>query len=276
MIGSQTLSLSERTRVMGVLNVTPDSFSDGGRYVDPGRAVAHALQMLDEGADIIDVGGESTRPGAREVSVGMEIERTVPLIARIRAQAPGAVVSIDTTKAPVARAALEAGAQMVNDISGLGFDAAIADVAAEFGASLVLMHMQGTPRTMQAAPHYTDVVKEVIAFLDERATRAIEAGVSADRIIVDPGFGFGKALEHNLEILRRLDEFTALGYPVLVGTSRKSFIGAITGRPATERVHGTAATVAIAALRGASIVRVHDVAAMVDVVRVVDAAAKRT
>ncbi len=276
MIGSQTLSLSERTRVMGVLNVTPDSFSDGGRYVDPGRAVAHALQMLDEGADIIDVGGESTRPGAREVSVGMEIERTVPLIARIRAQAPGAVVSIDTTKAPVARAALEAGAQMVNDISGLGFDAAIADVAAEFGASLVLMHMQGTPRTMQAAPHYTDVVKEVLAFLDERATRAIEAGVPADRIIVDPGFGFGKALEHNLEILRRLDEFTALGYPVLVGTSRKSFIGAITGRPATERVHGTAATVAIAALRGASIVRVHDVAAMVDVVRVVDAAAKRT
>lgn len=260
----------DRTLVMGILNVTPDSFSDGGQWAVADAAVSHALRMLDDGADIIDVGGESTRPGAAEVSIDEELARTVPVIERILAERPDAVLSIDTTKSEVASPALHAGALMVNDISGLGFDPKIAEVTAEHDAWLVLMHIQGTPRTMQKDPFYDDVVDEICAFLRERMDRAVAAGVRRERIIVDPGIGFGKTLEHNLEILRRLVEFGELG-PVLVGTSRKSFIGALTGRSVDARAFGTAATVAHAVHSRASIVRVHDVAEMVDVVRVSEA-----
>jgi dihydropteroate synthase len=256
---------------MGVLNVTPDSFSDGGRFLEADDAIEHGLAMVEEGADILDVGGESTRPGAEPVEVDEEIRRTARAV-EVLAGKTDVPVSIDTTKASVARAALDAGAQIVNDVSAGRFDPALLPLVAEGGAGLVLMHMQGDPRTMQANPSYGDVVREVTSFLEERSRVALAAGVARDRILVDPGFGFGKRGEHNLALLARLGELRGLGYGIVAGTSRKSFIGAALGDlPVTERLEGTAATVALAVAAGASVVRVHDVRAMVRVVRMTEA-----
>lgn len=254
----------DRTLLLGILNITPDSFSDGGRWVDVDRAVAHGLAMRAQGADVIDVGGESTRPGAEAVTEAEEKRRVLPVIKRL-----GGLVSIDTSKASVAEAALRAGAAIVNDVSAFG-DRRMARVVARAGAAILLMHRKGTPRTMQRNPVYRDVVEEILVFLRRRVKRALSAGIPRDRIIVDPGIGFGKRPEHNLEILRRLREFRRLGFPICVGTSRKNFIGHVLGREVHERLYGTAATVAAAVLRGAHLVRVHDVAEMAEVARMCD------
>ena len=267
----RTLALSQRVHVMGIVNVTPDSFSDGGQFLDPAEAIEHGLRLAEEGADILDVGGESTRPGADPVSEGGEAERVLPVVDALAAKS-SVPVSIDTTKASVARAALDAGAQIVNDVSAGRFEPHIFGVAAARRAPIVLMHMLGEPRNMQKDPRYADVVGEIAAFLSERAEAAVADGVPRDRIVVDPGFGFGKTVEHNLVLLRRLREFRCLGFPVLAGTSRKSFVGATLGGLDTgERLEGTAATVALAVLNGAAFVRVHDVREMARVVRMVEA-----
>ena len=250
---------------MGVVNVTPDSFSDGGRYLDARAAIAHGRVLAGEGADLLDVGGESTRPGAEPVEAAEEAARVVPVI---EALAPHTPVSVDTTKASVARAAIAAGASVVNDVSALRFDPDLAGVVADAGVDCCLMHMQGEPRTMQDDPRYDDVVSEVKAHLEERAAFAVAAGIAEERIRVDPGIGFGKTVEHNLELLRRLDEIVALGFPVLVGTSRKGFLGKLTGREVGERLPGTIATNVLAFERGASIFRVHDVAPVRDALTV--------
>jgi dihydropteroate synthase len=252
---------------MGVLNVTPDSFSDGGRWIDPERAIARGRAMIHEGADIIDVGGESTRPRAAVVPESEERRRVVPVIEALARD--GALVSIDTSKAAVAQAAFEAGAKILNDVTALG-DRRMAALAAKAGVAVILMHMKGTPRTMQKNPRYRDVVAEILRFFREKRKIALRAGIPRDKIALDPGIGFGKSPEHNVEILRRLDEFRRLGGALAVGTSRKSFIGHFLGRRVDERVSGTAATVAAAILRGADIVRVHDVREMVDVARMTD------
>lgn len=254
-------------RILGILNVTPDSFSDGGRFADADAALAHARAMRAAGADWIDVGGESTRPGAAPVPADEERRRVLPIVEALAAD--GIPVSIDTRKADVARAAVAAGARMINDVSALG-DPAMARVAADARVELVLMHMRGTPETMQDDPRYDDVVAEVSDFLRAAAKKALSAGVAADRIWLDPGIGFGKRLEHNLELLRRLAELRRLGFPLLVGPSRKRFLGEVLDRPADRRLFGTAAAVAAAVLRGADAVRVHDVAEMADVVRVAE------
>jgi dihydropteroate synthase len=241
---------------MGVLNVTPDSFSDGGAFLDPDAAVAHAQRMASDGADLIDVGGESTRPGAEPVSVDEELRRVVPVLERLG----GVPVSIDTSKAAVAGAATAAGAVLVNDVTALRGDPEMAGVVAEAGADLCLMHMLGEPRTMQDDPRYEDVVSEVKAFLEERLGFAVACGISEERVWLDPGIGFGKTVEHNLELLRRLDEIVALGRPVVVGVSRKRFIGSLTGRAEPGRTAGGVAANVLAFLRGAHMFRVHDVA----------------
>ncbi|NUN70645.1 MAG: dihydropteroate synthase, partial [Bacteroidetes bacterium] len=267
------LDLRQRTAVMGVLNVTPDSFSDGGAYPSTDAAVKKALEMVRDGADIIDVGGESTRPatvygGSTAVSAEEELRRVLPVIERLAVESD-VLISIDTTKSAVADAALKAGAHIVNDISGLTFDPAIASVAAAHGAALVVMHIQGTPETMQIAPYYENVVAEVKESLAASVAAARKAGVTS--IIIDPGIGFGKETEHNLSLLRHLSEFRALGCPILIGTSKKGFIGKVLGLPVQERLEGTAASVAVAVMNGASIVRVHDVKEMKRVVRMTDA-----
>ena len=264
---SGRLDFSAGCVVMGVLNVTPDSFSDGGQFFDSGRAVERGLQMAADGAAIIDVGGESTRPGSASVSDDEQIERVVPVIKALckKIDVP---ISIDTYKLEVAKAALEAGAAMINDITALS-DERMAELAAEHDVPVVLMHMQGTPATMQIEPKYEDVVSEVLQFLLERAKRAEGFGIAKNMIFIDPGIGFGKTLEHNLLLLRDMNKFVVAGYRVLVGTSRKSFIGKLIGREKpSERIFGTAATVALCVAAGISIVRVHDVAEMVDVVKV--------
>jgi dihydropteroate synthase len=267
----RTLALSQRVHVMGIVNVTPDSFSDGGRFFDRDAAVEQGLRLAEEGADILDVGGESTRPGAKPVEAAAEADRVLPVVEALAARS-GVPVSVDTTKASVAERALEAGAQIVNDVSAGRFDPAIFGVVAERRAPFVLMHMLGEPRTMQKSPAYADVVGEILAFLAERADAAAAAGIARDKVVVDPGFGFGKTREHNLVLLKRLREFRTLGYPVLAGTSRKTFIGATLGDlPVEDRLEGTAATVALAAMNGAAIVRVHDVREMTRVVRMVEA-----
>jgi dihydropteroate synthase len=248
-----------RPAVMGVLNVTPDSFSDGGAFLEPAAALAQAARMSAEGADLIDVGGESTRPGAEPVGAEEELRRVMPVIERLAADG-GTPLSIDTSKSQVARAATEAGAVFVNDVTALRGDPELAAVVAASEAQLCLMHMQGEPRTMQDDPRYDDVVSEVKSFLEERLAFAVRAGIAEERVWLDPGIGFGKALKHNLELLRRLDEIVALGRPVLVGASRKRFIGALTGRPETERVAGSVAANVLAFVRGAHMFRVHDVA----------------
>ncbi len=261
------LDFSTGCVVMGVLNVTPDSFSDGGQFFDTERAVERGLQMAADGAAIIDIGGESTRPGSALVSADEQIGRVVPVIKALckKIDVP---ISIDTYKLEVAKAALEAGAGMMNDITALS-DERMAELAAEHELPVVLMHMQGTPATMQVEPRYEDVVSEVLEFLLERVRRAEGAGIDRKKIFIDPGIGFGKTLEHNLLLLRNIDKFVAADYRVLVGTSRKSFIAKLTGKEKPgERIFGTAATVALCAATGVSIVRVHDVAEMVDVVKI--------
>jgi len=265
--GTQTLDLS-RPVVMGVLNVTPDSFSDGGKYLDIVAAVVHGVRMAEEGAAIIDVGGESTRPGADTVSVDEEIHRVVPVITELRART-GAVISVDTSKAEVMRAAAEAGAGLLNDVRAFSEPGALEAAAATQCATCV-MHMQGDPRTMQFAPHYDDVVNEVKEFLLERVGACRAAGIEPERIAIDPGFGFGKTLEHNLELLRHLRKLGS-EWPIIVGLSRKSFVGRITGRGPGERVHGSVAFAMMAVLNGANIVRVHDVGPTMDALKTVRA-----
>ena len=251
---------------MGVINVTPDSFSDGGRYVDSVAAVTHALRMIDEGAGLIDVGGESTRPGAPSVSVETEIERVVPVIEALAARTK-IPISIDTSKPAVMTAAVHAGASMINDVRALREPGAM-QAAARTDAAICLMHMQGEPRTMQSDPRYSDVVAEVRDFLRERTEACLASGIAKNRLVVDPGIGFGKRLEHNLALLAGLPAVTALGWPVLIGVSRKSMLGTLLGRAVDERVAGGVATATAAVLAGASIVRTHDVAATVDAVKV--------
>jgi dihydropteroate synthase len=252
--------------IMGVVNVTPDSFSDGGRYLDPGAAVEHGRRLAAEGADILDVGGESTRPGAAEVPAAEELRRVLPVVEGLAGAGP--TVSIDTSKAAVAEAALDAGAGYVNDVTAFRGDPRLAGLVASRGVPCCLMHMLGTPRTMQDDPRYDDVVSEVKAFLDERLAFAVAEGVAEERVMLDPGIGFGKTIDHNLALLARLDEIAALGRPVVVGVSRKSFLGAITGREADERAVATAAANVLALERGASVFRVHDVAETLDALAV--------
>jgi len=246
-----------KPKLMGVVNVTPDSFSDGGMYLDPEAAVAHGRELVAQGAEILDVGGESTRPGAAEVSEEEELRRVLPVVEGL---AGVATVSVDTSKLGVAEAALDAGASIVNDVTAMRRDPEIGGLCAERGVGLVLMHMLGDPRTMQVDPHYDDVVDEVKAFLAERLEVAVAAGVDEERIWLDPGIGFGKALEHNLELLRRLGELRSLGRPLVIGTSRKSFLGKIDDSPVDRRMGGTIASSVLAAAEGADVLRVHDVA----------------
>src|SRR5919197_4532311 len=245
---------------MGIANVTPDSFSDGGLYLDPERAIAHGRELAADGADLLDVGGESTRPGASPVGADEELRRVGPVVGAL-ATSEGATVSIDTSKAAVAEAALAAGATVVNDVTALRGDPELAGVCAASGCEVVLMHMLGTPRTMQEDPRYDDVVAEVKSFLRARIEAAVDAGIAQERISIDPGIGFGKTLAHNLELLRRLRELRELGRPVVVGTSRKSFLGRLTGREVGDRLGGTIASSVLALANGADILRVHDVGA---------------
>jgi dihydropteroate synthase len=246
------------TRLMGVVNVTPDSFSDGGLYLDPEAAIVHGRELAEAGAEILDVGGESTRPGAEPVAAEEELRRVVPVIHGLRES--GCEISVDTSKAAVAAAALDAGATIVNDVTALRGDPEMAALCAERGATVVLMHMLGEPRTMQRDPRYGDVVAEVKAFLAERLAVAVAAGVAEERVWLDPGIGFGKTAAHNMELLRRLGELRELGRPLVVGTSRKSFIGKVDGSAADERLGGTIASSVLAAAEGAEVLRVHDVA----------------
>jgi dihydropteroate synthase len=257
--------------IMGVVNVTPDSFSDGGLFLDADTAIEHGRRLAGEGAHILDVGGESTRPGAGPVAEDEELRRVLPVVERLSEDpgAPGVRISIDTTKAAVARAALDAGATIVNDVSALRFDPALAGVVAESEARCCLMHMLGEPRTMQEDPRYDDVVSEVKAFLEERLAFATSEGIAEGRVWLDPGIGFGKTVEHNLELLRRLAEIVAIGRPVVIGTSRKSFLGKLAGgRDERERLPGTIATNVLALERGATVFRVHDVAQNADALAV--------
>jgi dihydropteroate synthase len=263
---------------MGVVNVTPDSFSDGGLFLDADAAVAHGERLAAEGADILDVGGESTRPGAQPVRAAAELERVLPVVERLASSggaAAAARVSIDTGKAAVAEAAVAAGATVVNDVTAFRGDPDMAPVVASAGADCCLMHMKGAPRTMQADPRYEDVVSEVASFLEERLRFAVEEGVPEERVWLDPGIGFGKTVEHNLELLRGLDRIAAIGRPVVIGVSRKSFLGKLTGREVGDRLPGTIAASVIALERGASIFRVHDVAQVGDALRVAAATVAR-
>lgn len=268
--GTGKINFSEGCVVMGILNVTPDSFSDGGEFFETNAAIKRGMEMATEGAAIIDIGAESTRPGAESISVAEQINRVVPVIESL-VKKINIPISIDTYNYEVAKVALDAGAVIINDITALK-DERMAKLAAEEEVPVVLMHMQGTPATMQKKPKYKDVVKEVLGFLLERAKYAQKMGIAKERIFIDPGIGFGKTIEHNILLLRNIDKFVATGYRVLVGTSHKAFLGKLTGKekPA-DRIFGTAATVALCAFAGVSIVRVHDVAQMVDVVKVANA-----
>ncbi|MGB2867623.1 MAG: dihydropteroate synthase [Bacteroidota bacterium] len=266
--GSVTCDLASRTHIMGILNVTPDSFSDGGKFTTVSQAVDHGKRMVDEGADFLDVGGESTRPGSDPLPVEEELQRVLPVIRQL-ARECRVPISVDTYKAAVAEACLSEGAVIVNDISALTQDAHMARTIAKHGGSAVLMHMRGTPRTMQQNPAYSNVTREVSEYLGTQAKKAQEAGIT--QIAVDPGIGFGKNLEHNLQLIRELRTICSLGYPVLIGPSRKSFLGTILDLPVTERLEGTAAAVAVSIMNGANVVRVHDVREMKRVAKVVDA-----
>src|SRR5690242_5022025 len=294
-IGARSLALGQRTLLMGVVNVTPDSFSDGGLYLEPATAVAHALRLLEEGADILDIGGESTRPGAAvvpaseearvprrrsPVTAEEELKRVLPVIEEIKRARPECVISIDTYKAEVARAAMAAGAEIVNDVSAFRWDAAMAGTVAEMGCGCVLMHMRGRPEEWRNLPPPGDVVSLVKQDLQHWAEAAVQAGVARERIALDPGFGFGKNFEQNYPLLARLDELHQLGFPLVVGTSRKSFIGRALRRngrdaPLDERRFGTLASETVAMLKGAHIIRTHDVKASVDAVRIADAVLKQ-
>jgi dihydropteroate synthase len=266
--GSLEYDLLSRTHIMGILNVTPDSFSDGGRYLDHDRAIAHGLRLAEDGADFIDVGGESTRPGSEPVSAQEEIRRIIPVIEAL-AEKIEIPISVDTYKSAVAHAALDAGAVIVNDISGMTFDSDMSTVVLHHSATVILMHIKGQPRTMQKNPTYENVTMEVKQFLEERAQIAKDAGIR--QIIIDPGIGFGKKFEHNIQLMKELRMFTDLGYPLLVGPSRKSFLGIILDLPPDDRMEGTAAAVAASIMNGANIVRVHDVKEMRRIALVSDA-----
>jgi dihydropteroate synthase len=269
---ARTLTAGPGPMVVGILNVTPDSFSDGGDFLDPEAAAEHAATMLDEGADMLDIGGESTRPGSDPVSQEEEIQRVVPVLERILSVRPGAVISVDTYRSGTATAALEAGASLVNDVTALRGDPRMASVVEEAKCPVILMHMQGEPKTMQKEPHYQDVVREVRDFLAERAEYAVAAGVRPENVILDPGIGFGKNLEHNLALLHNLDAVVDLGLPVLIGASRKRFVEGITGvQEARDRVPGTVATTVLAYERGATFFRVHDVRANREALAVAEA-----
>ena len=272
-LARHSLPYGERTLVMAVLNITPDSFSDGGEFFSLDGDGAHAEQMIAEGADVVDIGGESTRPGSAFVTEEEELQRVIPVIERLAAKSP-VPISIDTTKSSVARAAIAAGAEIVNDISGLRFDPSIADEAAKAKAGLVLMHSRGTPKTMQQLPPVDDITSEVIDELRNSVLIAEEHGVARDRIAIDPGIGFGKTLEQNVELIAKLNQLVIAfaEFPIMIGTSRKSFLGKLlNGAPADQRLHGTIASVVASVLNGAHIVRVHDVNAAVEAVRVADA-----
>jgi dihydropteroate synthase len=272
-LARRSLAYGERTLVMGVLNITPDSFSDGGQFFSFDQAIVQAEQMISEGADIIDIGGESTRPGSEFVTIEEELRRVVPVIERLASKAL-VPISVDTTKAPVARAALHAGAEICNDISALRFDPLLADEVANANAGLVLMHSRGTPKTMQQLPPAEDILSEVIGSLRESIAVATQHGVAPESLAIDPGIGFGKTMAQNVELIAKLDQLVKefAGFPLLIGTSRKSFIGKLlNSAPTDQRLHGTIATVAAAVLAGAHIVRVHDVQATVEALRVIDA-----
>jgi dihydropteroate synthase len=267
--GDKTLDLSQPA-VMGVLNVTPDSFSDGGRFVDPERAVAGAARMAEQGAVIIDVGGESTRPGANPVDIAEELRRVIPIVEKLAGRLP-IPISVDTSKPEVMRAAIDAGAGMINDVYALRAPGAI-DAVASSSVAVCLMHMQGEPRTMQNEPRYEDVVSEVHDFLEERMQVCLRAGISRDRIVIDPGFGFGKNLEHNLKLLTHLNRFTTLGVPILAGLSRKSMIAKLLNKPVDQRLAASLALATIALLNGARLIRAHDVSETIDAVHIATAA----
>jgi dihydropteroate synthase len=263
------LELGQRTLIMGILNVTPDSFSDGGRFFDAPKAIGQAVRMAEEGADIIDIGGESTRPGAESVPLEEELRRIVPLVKELVTKIP-IPISVDSYKSLVAKQALDAGAHIINDISGLRFDNAMAGLAARYKAPIVIMHIKGIPKDMQQNPIYEDLVSEIKSYLEEGARLAEESGVERDQVIIDVGIGFGKTVSHNLELINRLDEFHSIGCPMLIGPSRKSFIGNILNLPVSERFEGTAAAVTMAISRGVHIVRVHDCGPIKRVVQIAD------
>lgn len=264
------LNPKRETLVMGIVNVTPDSFSDGGKFFSPEVAISHASKLIRQGADIIDIGGESTRPGAEQVSESEEIKRVIPVIEKIRTDNPTILISIDTTKASVAKHAVEAGADIINDVSGLSFDNNMIGIVESFNIPVVIMHMKGNPQNMQLNPKYKDIVNEILDFFKMKIKIAIQSGINRSMIILDPGIGFGKTVEHNFELLSRLNEFNVLELPIMIGPSRKSFIGITLDLPPEDRVEGTAAAVSAGVMNGASIVRVHDVKSMKRVVRIIE------
>ncbi|GIR88717.1 MAG: dihydropteroate synthase [Candidatus Neomarinimicrobiota bacterium] len=264
------LNPKRETLVMGIVNVTPDSFSDGGKFFSPEVAISHASKLITQGADIIDIGGESTRPGAEQVSESEELKRVIPVIEKIRTDNPTILISIDTTKASVAKHAVEAGADIINDVSGLSFDNNMIGIVESFNIPVVIMHMKGNPQNMQLNPKYKDIVNEILDFFKMKIKIAIQSGINRSMIILDPGIGFGKTVEHNFELLSRLNEFNVLELPIMIGPSRKSFIGITLDLPPEDRVEGTAAAVSAGVMNGASIVRVHDVKSMKRVVRIIE------
>ena len=264
------LNPKRETLVMGIVNVTPDSFSDGGKFFSPEVAIRHASKLITQGADIIDIGGESTRPGAEQVSESEELKRVIPVIEEIRTDNPTILISIDTTKASVAKHAVEAGADIINDVSGLSFDNNMIGIVESFNIPVVIMHMKGNPQNMQLNPKYKDIVNEILDFFKMKINTAIQSGINRSMIILDPGIGFGKTVEHNFELLSRLNEFNVLELPIMIGPSRKSFIGITLDLPPEDRVEGTAAAVSAGVMNGASIVRVHDVKSMKRVVRIIE------
>lgn len=268
-----TLDLSKRTNIMGILNITPDSFSDGGEFFKPGLAVKHALNMVEDGADIIDIGGESTRPYAVPITVKEELKRILPVLRKLikRVNVP---ISVDTYKYEIVKVVLEEGASIINDISGLHFDKRIAKLVSKYKAGIVIMHIKGVPRNMQEAPHYKNVIREIIDYIKEGIKNAVSSKIEKSSIMIDPGIGFGKTLEHNLTIFRRLSELKKIGFPILIGPSRKSFIGKILNLPVTERLEGTLGAVAVSILNGANVVRVHDVKEVYRVTKIVNAIIK--
>ena len=264
------LNPKRKPLVMGIVNVTPDSFSDGGKFFSSEFAISHAAKLIMQGADIIDIGGESTRPGAEQVSESEELKRVIPVIEKIRTDNPTILISIDTTKASVAKHAVEAGADIINDVSGLSFDNNMTGIVESFNVPVVIMHMKGNPQNMQLNPKYKDIVNEILDFFKMRIKMAVQSGINRNMIILDPGIGFGKTVEHNFELLSRLNEFNVLELPIMIGPSRKSFIGITLDLPPEDRVEGTAAAVSAGVMNGASIVRVHDVKSMKRVVKIID------
>ena len=264
------LNPKRETLVMGIVNVTPDSFSDGGKFFSPEVAISHASKLITQGADIIDIGGESTRPGAKQVSESEELKRVIPVIEKVRIDNPTILISIDTTKASVAKYAVEAGADIINDVSGLSFDNNMAGTVESLNVPIVIMHMKGNPQNMQLNPKYKDIVNEILDFFKTKIKIAIQSGINRSMIILDPGIGFGKTVDHNFELLSRLNEFNVLELPIMIGPSRKSFIGITLDLPPEDRVEGTAAAVSAGVMNGASIVRVHDVKSMKRVVKIIE------